>query len=423
MRAWCTDMPIQDSSIHRALGAAGELDHALVVRAIAERIPEDERLDWKRALPTDGDEAAKDVVAMANARGGLLVYGVAEDRNTARAAAAMPVSLAEREQRRIRAWLGTRVNPVVGGVEFVELRAQEGDTEGFVVVSVPESPDAPHMIGSENHAGFPYRMGAQTFWMREWDLERAYRDRFARRATEESLLIELVTHVADVVDLSSGPWLVGVARPSFAVHSNAPSPTRDDAVRILDRARTLAQEIAPAGDRRVSPIASLDQAALNPRVGLQRWVAATRADDGPGGLSNLVHTELHNDGSVVLALRLVPPGDGIDGKSAVADYLVTGIAVDLVALIESVAEIRGLTGQTALRVDIARAGSEPFALITYDRFHGLAQQPWTRDVRRFIPVHAVVPVSVDVEQMREAATMIASDVTTQFGFPPDQIAW
>ncbi|MEE1939721.1 ATP-binding protein [Streptomyces sp. TRM 70361] len=42
-------------------------------------------LDWKRVLPTKPEaglwsEFAKDVTAMANARGGLLVYGVRNDR-------------------------------------------------------------------------------------------------------------------------------------------------------------------------------------------------------------------------------------------------------------------------------------------------------------------------------------------------------
>jgi hypothetical protein len=418
-------MTVRFSSIHAALGVTGALDHDLVLNAIGDKVPEDERLDWKRELPTDGDEAAKDVAAFANSRGGLLVYGVAEDRASGRAAAAMPVSLAESEQRRIRAWISTRITPMVTGVEFIALPSPGSTGHGFLVVSVPESPDAPHMIGKDNALGFPYRVGAQTIWMREFDLDRAYRDRFARQASQEARLVELIDQVADQVDVDSGCWLVGAAHPSVPVPATTPEPDRAATVDTLQRALQRGVDIARVSNGRAGVIRELDNAALNPRVGLRRWVAATRTTHTPEGLSDQVHVELHHDGSAVLATRV--DGwyrDTIEGKHCVPDYMVTGFAVDLVALVQSVAEASGFTGQTLLRVDFLRSDESPFALIAHDRRSGGFGQPaWTRDVRRFIPAVTVVPRTDDIDQMREAARMIATDVVSQFGYPGHDLQW
>jgi hypothetical protein len=397
----------------------------LLSQAIAEGVAEDEHLDWKRDMPSDADEVAKDAAALANSGGGLLVYGVAEDRRTGRATASMHVDLAERHQRKICSWLSTRISPVIAGVEFVALGQPENDLEGFLIVSVPQSPDTPHLIGKDNSLAFPYRMGAQTFWMREWDLERAYRERFARRASDESRLADMIGHVGDQVDVQSGCWLIGAARPSVPAPTTAPLPDRAKAVRVIQRALDLGVSIAPTSERRAEVIRSLDNDALNPRPGLRRWVAATRAEQTPESRSDRVHIELHNDGSVVVATRL----DGwyresLEGKHCVPDFMVAGFAVDLVALLRAMSDSAVLTGQTLIRVDLVRSDPAPYALLAPEPHTShLAQPTWTRDVHRFIPVETVAPQTNEIEQLRELAEAIVGDVVNQFGLAPRDIRW
>jgi hypothetical protein len=418
-------VPIRFSSIHAILGADGPLDYALVQQAISERVAEDDHLDWKRELPSDGDEVARDVAALANSRGGVLVYGVAEDRHSGRAAAPMPVSLAEREQRRIRSWLGTRVSPLIAGIEFVPLSALEFGDSGFLVVSVPESPDAPHLISRDSSLGCPYRVGAQTFWMREWDLERAYRQRFERRSSDEAHLAQLIEHIRDHVDVEAGCWLVGAARPSVPVPATAASPSRADTVAVIEHALRRGVGLTPVSGRRAEVIRALDANALNPRVGLRRWVAATRTTPSPESLSDQVHLELHHDGTVALATKLEGwYREAVEGKHCVPDFIVTGFAIDMVSLIAAAAEATGLVGQTLLRVNLIRDDELPFALLAQDRGAGALSQPtWTRDVRRFVPVETVAPRSTDVEQLRGLAQFIATDVVSQFGYPGASLQW
>lgn len=417
-------MPVLSSSIHAATGMDGPLSYAMIQTAVNESVPEDERLDWKHALPGDADEFAKDVAAMANTRGGLLVFGVAEERGTGRASALTRVDISERHQRQLRAWIGTRIAPRIAGIELHAFPAEERNREGVLVVSVPESPDMPHLIGTENHLGVPYRMGAQTFWMREWDLERAYQERFAHRASEEQRLAEIIDHVGDQLDLAHGCWLIGVTRPAITIPRVEPSPNRAVAVQTLQRALELGAQLCPTCDRRVKVVRSLDNDALSPRVGLRCWIAANRAATGGAGQSDAVHVELHDDGSVVLAARVegwLPAS--VEGKHGVPDFMVTGLAVDLVALSAAVAEMRGLTGRCLVRVDALRGDEAPFAFLAPDRSGGMGQPRWTRDVRRFRPVDLVMELDADEEAHRELMRTVARDVTAQFGFDAESLAW
>ncbi|RPK87149.1 ATP-binding protein [Streptomyces sp. ADI98-10] len=71
--------------LHQHLGSApGPLTYDMVSRAAAEHLDESDDLDWKRDLPQppmhgQWNEFAKDISAMANTRGGLLIYGVADN--------------------------------------------------------------------------------------------------------------------------------------------------------------------------------------------------------------------------------------------------------------------------------------------------------------------------------------------------------
>src|SRR5437588_10731223 len=69
---------------------------AWVCDAITRRTPESEMLDYKRTLNVEGRparvELGKDVSSFANDRGGVLLYGVAEDDS---GPAPVPVALSE----------------------------------------------------------------------------------------------------------------------------------------------------------------------------------------------------------------------------------------------------------------------------------------------------------------------------------------
>lgn len=74
-------MPRTWTHLHEHLGCPpGPVDFAMVQQCVADQLAEADDLDWKEALPNGQDpraagEFAKDVAAMANTRGGLIIYG------------------------------------------------------------------------------------------------------------------------------------------------------------------------------------------------------------------------------------------------------------------------------------------------------------------------------------------------------------
>lgn len=76
------------TAIHQVLGREpGPVTAEMLEEAVLHGVQEQEQLDWKRALPDERSLAtsdfAKDVAAMANSGGGLIVYGIEESQGRA----------------------------------------------------------------------------------------------------------------------------------------------------------------------------------------------------------------------------------------------------------------------------------------------------------------------------------------------------
>jgi hypothetical protein len=104
--------------------------------------------DAKRQLPGQNRDLAQDVAAMAN-EGGVLIYGVGEDA-TKRAKILKPIAL-----RGVRERVDQIVQTGVAEPPYIEVHAiptAADDTRGYLVVVVPASPRAPHMVtlGGDN---------------------------------------------------------------------------------------------------------------------------------------------------------------------------------------------------------------------------------------------------------------------------------
>ena len=385
-------------------------------------LPETDDLDWKKGLPGDLglDEFAKDVAAMANAAGGLLVYGVAEKRGVGTAESLHPFELTETDVRRLRSTVFSRIQPAVAGVDFVDLKSEEG-SGSVLIVSVPASEDAPHQVSSGNGFGVPFRVGTDTHWMNERGIERAYADRFQRRANEASSLAEDVRQSTDLMDLEEFAWLVAVAHPHRPNTGVTPPPSGEDVKRLLMETLTAAIKLAPSQNSE-HLIRELDSAALNPRVGLRRWIVQTTAHNNPDDRSDYILVEIRHDGSVLFAVAVGnwPSTPAVEGKHNVPCSTVEGFAADLVALVDTTGrEIIG-GGPYSYRVELVRGDEQAFAAVDNQSRSGmtlntLEQPPWSRSVRQFKPATGLILTPADVEDQRDLARTIALDVLNQFG--------
>lgn len=121
---------------------------------IADQVQEGPHVEFKRELPATWDSGAKhdllaDVSAFANAGGGDLIYGIAED-DQGQAASLVPLTLNPDETAlKLADFLLNGVEPRMPGVQIQPVAVTVGDVQGFaIIVRVPQSWAGPHRVKS-----------------------------------------------------------------------------------------------------------------------------------------------------------------------------------------------------------------------------------------------------------------------------------
>lgn len=176
--------------LHRVTSRLGvaELDDLTVVdlqRLCDLRVAEDVDLDFKAEdgytpKGNDGyDELAKDVTALANSRGGLIIIGVGEDAQ----GCAEPLHSAPVSDKKIGQFtnaLRARVFPWLPDLLIKDVETAPGSGEGYMLIAVPASPLAPHAVRVATRPQYSYarRVGRTTAWLDESEIAARYRDRF-----------------------------------------------------------------------------------------------------------------------------------------------------------------------------------------------------------------------------------------------------
>nr|WP_012476901.1 ATP-binding protein [Streptomyces sp. 44030]ABC67333.1 hypothetical protein pRL1.4c [Streptomyces sp. 44030] len=426
-------MPIRWSRIHVELGLGpSALTYDMVRRAVEAGIAEAEDLDWKQALvpPTVEKkwwEFAKDVAAMANTRGGLIVFGVREDAE--RAAGLVGVANGDDERQRLRSYALRWVRPVISELVIESLDDEENGDPGLIVVFVPPSPDAPHVVGEKNEMGVPYRSGPHTEWMFEAALERAYRDRFARQADDRAALRALTDGlVPELLNLADSVWLAVATRPTTSPPPQASRPDREHAAGTMRTALELASAVLGARTERFQVLSGDDSGFLShPRTGLRRWTFRShRLAVNPRARVDWAMVELHHDGSTALAVNLATflYGVQIIEEKRLRDVLpvpivkVDGLLAEAVAVASTHVRRLGGTGTILARAVLLTTPEKP--LVAVDRVIpgnispvGVVTEMWP--VRVPLAVEAAFDADGDIPALHAAVRQLAEDIHQQFG--------
>lgn len=406
-------MPLTWTSLHRALGLTpGPLTFEDIKRACEQQISEEADLDWKRELPArDGaEEFAKDVAAMANTNGGLIVFGVHE--KNARAVKINPQAVNDQVVRTLRQYL-SRVQPTVFGVEFLRLSPAEGE-DGVLLMDVPASPDAPHLFypptGSNDMFSAPYRYGTGTNWMTETQLERAYQDRFARRIDQRQTLDSDLSQVRKHITVGDHQiWLLGAAEPHRG-RANALNPVdREQRDELATLGRQLSLDVSPAGDLWAS---DFRHTVVDPEQGLRRWIIRTRPNAGYPH-----YAELRYDASVVLA---VAHHSQPHGPLELDQEPMEGFVADLVGFAGASGHVLAAPGPWSFQVDMVGSPSRSIQLYSFNQLvapglTGRRLVDGTRPLSEFTAVSAHANEATDISALRAAARSLITDVINQFG--------
>jgi len=135
-----------------------ETTQAHLEQFISDQSQEGPHLDFKRDIPTNWDNSTKheflaDASAFANAGGGDIVYGVAENAD-AQASALVPQAVAsiDQEVRRMQDFLLNSVEPRLPGVQVHPVAVNVGGIAGHaVVLRIPQSWVGPHRVKTNQH--------------------------------------------------------------------------------------------------------------------------------------------------------------------------------------------------------------------------------------------------------------------------------
>lgn len=241
-------------AVERLLGATlDRIDAAALGNLVDNSVEESAQLEFKtvpdKRWSPDPAELAKDICALANASGGILIFGVAEEAS--RAAALTPFSRPEGEVRaRIAGILNAHARP---SPPFeVEVVPSDEQDMVFIVIAVPRSLDAPHARlmreKGETWFQFPARYETTTTFLSESELSLRYEARHRGRRDRETRVHELADGLAtptarqdreiqmafasvpvnpgwfSITDASVLDWRTRISGPDRAGHSFGQAP-------------------------------------------------------------------------------------------------------------------------------------------------------------------------------------------------------
>lgn len=153
----------------------GQVTYADIERLVTDRkAPESLYLDYKREAYAETRDLLKDVSAFANAYGGDIIIGVEDDGNGNPARLA-PLSRKDAEEERDRYEQAARsaIDPPIPGLQVMVV--PNSDDKAVIVVSVPRSTMAPHMMTKDRFCNFWRRHGTSTVLMTVGEIGDAFR--------------------------------------------------------------------------------------------------------------------------------------------------------------------------------------------------------------------------------------------------------
>lgn len=201
---------------------AGQITEEDLQRLVEVREGEDYTLDFKRDMYGQGDddrrEMIRDIVAMANHRGGLILIGVETDNDDV--AIGIPGVEGTGHDLRIRSTTQSNIDPRLGGLEVAAIPLANG--RSVIAIGIPESLNSPHMTTFRSENVFWTRYGRQKGKMSAHEIEAAY-----MRRIDSQDRVEAFSQRRSPPDLEDAEqrWLLLQAAPVFM---------RDELVNISD---------------------------------------------------------------------------------------------------------------------------------------------------------------------------------------------
>ncbi len=372
-------------------------------------VPESSTLDFKRLPYNDpnkdkqaqNDELRKDVTALANAIGGILVLGMTD--NDGKPGVLQSFGDLEAVEGQLRSVIGNRIWPPIDHVQIEPVR-KPSTTTGCLLVIVPASPRAPHAV--EPHADkdalkYALRVGRHTQWLQETQVADRYRNRFEAAREQTERMAEILADLRS--QLPKRNWLLLGVVPDVAGQF------------VVSRERVLEAQSWWGTRRRFGLLPPLEDSPADASAGPRR--VRLSHSNGTTSVASEVYAELHDDGACGLALELA---DGPTGNPAFyLDHLIAMVFEGIVTVVDFTVSVAAAGGYGLLAACL-HFPSHPDAEIQ-------AWDPsWTPPGKQLPAVAKTVETAhtVDLDAIQEdaqeaaaAAGLVAGHLAQHFGEP------
>jgi hypothetical protein len=401
-----------------------------IAQLVALSVSESEVLDFKNGIgpwqthpgqdPGTGErEFSKDVAALANLRGGLLLAGMDEKKGVAASPSRIPASVnTEAEEQRLRTALHNYQAPLAE-CRFVWVPAKPDGY--YLAVVIPPSRRMPHAVitpGDSQHSlRFPVRHGRDTIWLTESEVAERYRRRLDAQQDERARMEQVVADGRTALEAADGVWLYVAAVPELRAVGRL---DRQTAQRVEDWYQQ-ARMYAPLG----SQLMANDRGIAAPER--MTFTGYNRSDPRSDELAiSGGYVELYVDGSAFAAAPIGLNTDADGAGREVGEFTVVDDCVLLVDLaMQWCAHESGAWGTAAITAgfvdtDVAGGAIErPVVLVNSDTGATTRRVHRTRALQGHPRTTTVADLAaVDTLQRRLAvAYQVLSRLMQQFGLP------
>ena len=186
-----------------------EVSRAEILDLIAQQAVEDDYIEFKtellhpkkpaKALEDEKEDLLADLVGFANASGGLIAVGIAEDKH-GRASGLTPVTGDEATKlaNTIRDLTVAYIKPGILRLEVVPFQMKDDGSEWIVLIRIPDGLDKPYMCDYRDRTRFAIRVGNRKRHMAYEEIQQ----RFLANP-QEARLAQLVAEIASIKSLIS----------------------------------------------------------------------------------------------------------------------------------------------------------------------------------------------------------------------------
>ncbi|MFG1697156.1 helix-turn-helix domain-containing protein [Nonomuraea sp. NPDC049309] len=406
-------------------------------------------LDYKERVHAKNDEQkvefCKDVVAMANDRGGLLVIGMKEDGQRALPQEVTKVEVSDGELRRLYDVL-LNVSPHPLRVDILAVEDPDDPGHGVLLVLVERSGLAPHALldtrDKTHHRDgwlrFPIRNGAATRWMLEPEVATRYRDRFITGRSVHDRLNAVEIECVEAYAERDGSTLpdppqephhgLGPRTPEYGFYRKEPARPNLVVTVVPETAGRLVINQAALQELRRA------QAAEPVLIGLDRTFQQVGV--APGRLTAIlgdpiiaVYSELHTDGSGSFLISLLREDQTGETIQVLVQELVWYLLSGLRHLGRHARDRTAAGGVTAIRLsllaDTDEVGDSGIDLPRRDPLREIQLTSNTSygDYARLSPTHRAVgdvfapldDLATDGPGLISAAALVANEACHAFG--------